>query len=156
MLKASSYLLTAALVCTACTGQPETTAVAPSRDDPELHDRRQELLTRKAPQPLPAPREATSITGEVPDTLLEKVRRDLAQRLGHERIQVRRAVAVVWPDGAMGCPRPGMVYTQATIDGYHVIFEAEGRRWDYRLNQRGGFQRCEKPASQPAQQYPAQ
>ena len=38
---------------------------------------------------------------------------DLAQRLNVDRasIAVVEARAVVWPDGALGCPRPRMVYT---------------------------------------------
>jgi hypothetical protein len=38
---------------------------------------------------------------------------------------VVQAEAVTWPDGALGCPEPGIVYTQALVPGYWVVVEAE-------------------------------
>jgi hypothetical protein len=46
---------------------------------------------------------------------------DLALRLGTaEGIVVVTAEDVVWPDGSLGCPQPGMSYTQALVDGYRI------------------------------------
>src|SRR5262245_7318036 len=44
---------------------------------------------------------------------------DLARRLaiGQEAIAVIEARTMVWPDGGLGCPRPGMVYPQVQQDG---------------------------------------
>ena len=33
---------------------------------------------------------------------------------------VLRAESVTWPDGSLGCPEPGMQYTQALVPGYWV------------------------------------
>src|SRR5690606_19197086 len=51
------------------------------------------------------------------------VRQDLAQRLGvdPEAIEVVTKEAVEWPNGAMGCPAPGAVYTQAIVPGFRMV-----------------------------------
>ena len=33
---------------------------------------------------------------------------------------------VTWPNGAMGCPKPGMMYTQALVPGFIVRFQHGG------------------------------
>ena len=66
-------------------------------------------------QPLPGGLETvempTSVpmTGEVPEEIFSEIIADLVERSGVERvdIQVVRAEAVVWNDGALGCPAPG-------------------------------------------------
>lgn len=50
---------------------------------------------------------------------------------------VVRAEAVVWPDGSLGCPVPGGVYTQAEVPGYWVELELAQRRFDYRFGDPG-------------------
>lgn len=57
------------------------------------------------------------------DQLVELARQDLARRLGVDAadIELESAEAVVWPDGSLGCPRPGMVYTQVLQDGYRIL-----------------------------------
>ena len=72
---------------------------------------------------------------------------DLAQRLGIEpaAISVAEAMAVVWPDRSLGCPRPGMQYPQVPHDGFLIRLEAQGRMFAYH----GGGSRppflCESP-----------
>ena len=34
--------------------------------------------------------------------------------------------AVTWPDGAMGCPKPGMAYITAEVPGFIVRFDHQG------------------------------
>ncbi len=69
-----------------------------------------------------------SITGEVPDGLLVDIVDDLAEREGADiqAIETVRAEAVTWNDGSLGCAQPGMVYTQALVDGYHVELKSTG------------------------------
>lgn len=38
-------------------------------------------------------------------------------------ITVRLAEAVTWSDGSLGCPAPGMAYTQALVEGYRIELE---------------------------------
>jgi len=58
---------------------------------------------------------------------------DLAVRLGIEpgEITPLSGVLVVWPNGALGCPRPGMQYTQVPVDGSVIELGAGGRVYRY-------------------------
>ncbi len=58
-----------------------------------------------------------------PDLTLEvdQALADLGGRLGDDRlIGVAVAHELTWPDGSLGCPEPGVEYTQALIDGYRI------------------------------------
>jgi hypothetical protein len=70
---------------------------------------------------------------------------DMVARTGADpaSIEVVRAEAVVWNDGSLGCPQPGMMYTQALVDGYWVVLKAGDREFDYRATQTGYFLLCE-------------
>ena len=46
-------------------------------------------------------------------------------------IEVVEFAMVTWPDGAIGCPEPGMVYTQALVDGYRIVLDADGTQLTY-------------------------
>lgn len=71
---------------------------------------------------------------------------DLESRLEDPgaRVDVTRAESVTWPDGALGCPEPGQMYTQALVDGYHIEFDAEGESYDYRVGSIDNFKLCEQ------------
>jgi len=58
---------------------------------------------------------------------------DLAARLNvpASEIEVISEEAVVWPDGSLGCPQPGMNYIQILIEGYRVILAYDGKTYDY-------------------------
>jgi hypothetical protein len=49
-----------------------------------------------------------------------------------DQVVVVSAEEVTFPDGSLGCPQPGMVYTQAMVDGYKIVAEAGGKTYDYR------------------------
>jgi hypothetical protein len=44
---------------------------------------------------------------------------------------VQSVEAVQWPNGALGLPEPGMMYTQAIVDGHRIVLRAEGRSFVY-------------------------
>jgi hypothetical protein len=58
---------------------------------------------------------------------------DLARRLSLDpgTITVLEARSVVWPDGSIGCPRPGMMYPQVQQDGALIRLRAQGRDFAY-------------------------
>ncbi|MGH9895659.1 MAG: hypothetical protein ACREA0_27480, partial [bacterium] len=66
-------------------------------------------------------------------SLVEAAIADLAQRLGvaPSAIDVVSAEAVVWPDGALGCPQPGMVYTQVQVEGAQITLSHLGQAYAY-------------------------
>ncbi len=91
----------------------------------------------------PVPANVTS----VPQGILDAVLADAAARTGvaAEDITVVEATAVTWPNGALGCPQPGMMYTEMIVQGYQVIVEAGGERLDYRIGSGGTPSLCENP-----------
>jgi hypothetical protein len=120
-------------------GQAEEAAPTP--------DRTLRLTETKVPEQLepvdlsqPEP-----VVGEVPADLREAVMDDLLQRsaVKAEDLKVLRAESVTWNDGSLGCPQPGVFYTQALVPGYWLVIEAGGTAYDYRLTASGSFTLCE-------------
>jgi hypothetical protein len=64
---------------------------------------------------------------------------DAARRTGlaPDALKVLSAEVVTWSDGSLGCPQPGMMYTQALVPGYRVRIQAGGQVLDYHAG-RGG------------------
>lgn len=58
---------------------------------------------------------------------------DLAAFLGIPEgdIELVERAEVVWSDGSLGCPQPGMSYTQALVDGSRIVLEAGGAEYEY-------------------------
>lgn len=64
---------------------------------------------------------------------VDAAKADLAQRLGVAvtEVTVIKFKDVTWPDGSLGCPEPGMSYTEALVDGYQVTLTQGDRLFDY-------------------------
>ena len=58
-------------------------------------------------------------------------------------LEVVTARAMTWPNGALGCPKPGAMYTQALVDGYQVVVKAGGTTYDYRFGSTATPRLCE-------------
>lgn len=88
------------------------------------------------------------------DAIVESARADAAKRSGlpASQFSVVSAEAVTWSDGSLGCPQPGMMYTQALILGYRVRLRLGSEVWDYHASQRGGLILC--PAGQSREPLP--
>lgn len=74
----------------------------------------------------------------------------LAGRLGvaPESISVVEARAVTWTDGSLGCPEPGMMYTQALVPGELIVLEVAGRRYRFHSSLRGEPFECPEGRAQ--------
>ena len=85
-----------------------------------------------------------------PASVIEAARADAAKRSGlpPAQLQVVKAEAVTWPDGSLGCPRKGMLYTQALVPGYRVRLRVGAEVWDYHAGERGGVVLCPPGRSQ--------
>ena len=59
-----------------------------------------------------------------------------------DQLVIVQAEPVVWSDGSLGCPEPGMHYTQALVDGYWIVIAAKGKTYDFRMARNGIFQLC--------------
>ncbi len=89
-----------------------------------------------------------AVSGEVPADLIARVRADLAKRTGEaeESFHIVSAQSVVWPNGSLGCPQPGRMYTQALVPGYRVQIESGGKTFVYHASTKGGFKLCKNPS----------
>ena len=52
---------------------------------------------------------------------------------------------VTWRDGSIGCPEPGMNYTQALVPGIRVVLELDGVRYEYHAGGARSIFLCENP-----------
>lgn len=96
--------------------------------------------------PPTVPPSAAPVTGEVPAAVLDAVRARLGADTGLDPSAAVVTVAedVQWNDGALGCPEPGVMYTQAIEPGYRVVFVLDGVEYDYRVATRSSTIRlCE-------------
>ncbi len=116
-------------------------------DDLERRREARQGSRHPLPERLP-PESPAQVTGEVPGSLLAAIDTDLAARLGIAAGEARVVIAEArqWNDGSLGCPQPGVMYTQAIVPGYRVVLEHAGRRYDYRASERGYFTLCGEPA----------
>jgi hypothetical protein len=97
---------------------------------------------RPAPQESPMPRSSY----DVPARVIDEIVADAAARTGiaADGVAVISAEARTWGDASLGCPKPGMRYTQVPVDGYRVVVSAAGSTLDYRGGP-SGWSLCENP-----------
>ena len=132
--------------------QPDSTTSGDNNSpDPSATVEQPDIIEQRPSQTLPGGLERVEtpefepVVGEVPDEILDEIIDDLMKSTGAERedVQVVRAEAVLWNDGALGCPKPGEFYIQILINGYWVVLEVEGVEYDYRVSDKGNFALCE-------------
>lgn len=65
--------------------------------------------------------------------LVLQAKEDLAGRLSitDDQIDLVELKAVVWPDGGLGCPEPGVAYTQVQHEGLLIRLRAGKRIYPY-------------------------
>lgn len=73
------------------------------------------------------------------ESLVDAALEDAARRtaLDRARLKVISAEAVTWSDGSLGCPKPGVLYTQALVPGYRIRIGAGAEVLDYHAGRRG-------------------
>ncbi len=104
------------------------------------------------PQPLPAqPAMNSDLQSLVRDALADASRRT---GLGASALEVKSAQAVTWSDGSLGCPEPGMLYTQALVPGYRILIRAGAELLDYHASARGPAQLVLCPAQRATDPLP--
>ncbi|MFI7062453.1 hypothetical protein ACIBL3_15825 [Kribbella sp. NPDC050124] len=79
---------------------------------------------------------------------VELAKADLVKRLGVDagQVTVVSSSEVTWPDGSLGCPEPGMRYTQALVNGSRVVLEAGGKQYHYHSGGTRPPFLCENPS----------
>lgn len=83
-----------------------------------------------------------------PSDLVAAIVADLARELGRapSDVHVLSLEPVIWRDGSLGCPEPGMFYTQALVPGFRLTLEVDGKSFDYRSGRGMAFRRCKRTA----------
>jgi hypothetical protein len=122
------------------------TPAAESPDLPPLNP--QEIPTQQLPDS-PTQGDATQMNPSLPalQKLIEQAQADLAQRLSVSisDISLVDAKEVTWPDGSLGCPQPGMFYTQVLTPGYLIELKYDIRHFEYHAGKAGSLTYCENP-----------
>ena len=127
--------LLAVAACSAGAASPDPGTASPSGRPS------QSLPALSSPGPSSAP-----VTGEVPAAIVDAARAQLAEAIGADPAAAATIVvaeAVTWPDGSLGCPEPGMMYTQQLVPGYRLVFEVDGTSYDFRASEGGELRRCD-------------
>ncbi|MBY5164478.1 hypothetical protein [Salsipaludibacter albus] len=85
------------------------------------------------PTPPPTPPPADPTRSPELDEAVDAAVLDLVTRLDVDPTSIEVLVArpETFPDGAVGCPEPGRVVTQALVDGYRVVLVRDDRAWLY-------------------------
>ena len=106
------------------------------------------------PSEIPAPTstpQKSRTESQVPEASLGPILKEAAKlaNVPPQELVIVRAEAVVWNDGSLGCPEPGMEYTQALINGYWVVIKAAGQTYDFRVDRGGSFRLCPEGRGNP-------
>lgn len=133
-LLATGLVLSLALA--ACGGQDDPVLEQPPIDD---LDGDEDTAEDPAPDDDPDDDPAGDGAGEDPASGSSDSREitiataDAAERAGvdEEDVTFVTIEMVTWPDGALGCPEPDQMYTQALVEGYRIVLEADGERLVY-------------------------
>jgi hypothetical protein len=99
------------------------------------------------------PAATADLPTDFPAAMRQQIWADAAQRAGVDRGALRlvSAHAVTWSDGAMGCPAPGRLYTQALVPGWRLELAAPGQvPLLYHASRRGGWLWCARGRALPA------
>jgi hypothetical protein len=101
--------------------------------------------------------ESSLVKQAVPQEILDSILNESAglAKVRREQLVIVRAESVVWNDGSLGCPEPGMMYTQALVNGYWVVIDAAGQKYDFRVGSRGNFRLCPPGRGHPPSQADA-
>ena len=125
----------------------ELTVLSPS----ELGSPNESMTTpSETAAPTPTP-QTSQIESQVPKGILDPILKEAAKlaNVPPQELAIVRAEAVVWNDGSLGCPEPGMEYTQALINGYWVVINAAGQEYDFRVGGGGSFRFCPQGRGRP-------
>lgn len=136
--------LAVALLLASCGDDAAEESTATPSAEPTVTTPAEPTISEPEPTGTPAP-EPTDQPPEV-----EAAIEDLVEHLGVEPadITVVSYEEVTWPDGSIGCPEPGMSYTQALVPGSRLVLEADGVEYAYHAGREPDLVRCDDP--QPA------
>jgi len=97
-----------------------------------------------SPPALPAPPEGKPMNAVTLQSITEAAVADAVRQTGLSvgQLRVTAAEPVTWRDGSLGCPQPGMAYTEALVPGFRIRVAAGDRELDYHASARGALVLC--------------
>jgi len=104
----------------------------------------------ETPAPTSTP-QMSRVESQVPEAILGPILNEAAKlaNVPPQQLVIVRAEAVVWNDGSLGCPEPGIEYGQALVNGYWVLIKAAGQTYDFRVGGGGSFRLCPEGRGHP-------
>ena len=140
------------------TDDDDATATTPTADPgDDATSTEDDMDARHTRIPVPAPGTVLP-TGPVPESIVQRdeVQAAIAaeaERTGVEvgQVQVVGYAQVTWSDGSLGCPKPGMIYTQALVPGQQLILAVDGQPASYHASMDGAFSYCASPVAPTGQ-----
>ena len=95
--------------------------------------------------PMPSVTTPSGVPATLSAARLDAIRSDLSGRGVTGEVTVVSAESVTFSDGSLGCPQPGVSYTQAQVEGMRVVVEVAGQSYDYRFGRGDTPRLCEQP-----------
>lgn len=119
---------------------PTEVTVLPDPSDPQV-------TPPSSPPADPSTWPTTVASAAASDPAVATAVRAEAQRRGVDAaaVSVTGYAIVTWSDGSLGCPRPGMVYSQALTPGRQLVLTVGGQRASYHAGAQGDFFHCDSP-----------
>lgn len=101
---------------------------------------RRPSMTRVASTPFAAPK------GERAKAV-QLAKRKVARKTGvrPRKIKLISAKAEQWPNSALGCPKPGKMYSQIVTPGFRIVLKAKGHRYEVHTGRADQAVICKKP-----------
>ena len=86
----------------------------------------------------PTSAEADRLTALAIDTLSTQT------NVAKSQITVTRVEPVDWPDSSLGCPQPGMLYSQIVTPGYRIILSNGSQQYEFHTDRGNRVIPCQK------------
>lgn len=127
----------------------------PADDEETTSDNAEETVVPNEPTEDDKPTAGAPVelpTNEVPESVIaqddvQEAITELAkeQSVEPDAVTVAGYFEVTWSDGSLGCPKPGMSYTQALVPGHLLVLEVDSEQFSYHGGQKAGFAYCAAP-----------
>lgn len=96
------------------------------------------------------PAEAQPLVDQALNTLTKEA------QVSPSSVEVVKVEEVQWPDGCLGCARPGQICTDAIVPGYHIVLRVAGTDYEYRTDKKDRVMLCLKDTAAKKDWGPAQ
>ena len=83
--------------------------------------------------------EAPAVASPVPGSVEAKVAQALSKKTGVDtsKLVLTAKDALDWPDSALGCPAPGMMYSQIVTPGFKLIYSDGAKTYEVHTDRSG-------------------